>query len=289
MAKEYEIQTMKKDINRLLKKKAVISEPISTQQSRAVLRARPVEASTKQVSGPPEKLPVLPKTDQSRTERLVPPSASSFKKLPGTPLPSEPIISTTSPGPVELPRPSEPMIPLFSSRAEKPPRPKKVSTPIILVIIVLLVGIGFYYWWNYMRVPEPAGFLEIDEFEIIGSLDMNIPVEISRALGGKYTFFVYKQENRAGFIAKITERETLETGLRDWENTMPKDLRPLFLGQEPGEAVAEEFQDSAYKGVNVRYLNFTNSTLALDYAIVGDYLVITTSKESMFRVLDKIF
>lgn len=139
-----------------------------------------------------------------------------------------------------------------------------------------------------MRLPEPARFLKVDEFEIIESLNINIPADISRALGEKYTFFVYKQENRVGFMAEITEREILETGLRDWENVMPEDLKPIFVGQEPGESVAAEFQDNLYKGVNIRYLNFTNSAFAIDYAIARDYLVITTSKESMYKVIDGV-
>jgi len=221
MEPEYEIQTMKKDIDRLAKKTA-INEP------------------------------------------------------PGAPLPSEPMVSAQ----VELPQRPE--------LIEETPRTKKVFIPIIVVIAVLLVGAGFYYWWNYVRLPEPARFLEVDEFEIIESLDISIPADISPALGDKYTFFVYKQENSAGLVAEITKREILETGLRDWENTMPEDLRPIFLGQEPGESVAEEFQNAVYKGVNIHYLNFTNSALAIDYALVGDYFVITTSKESMYQIIDRI-
>lgn len=246
MPRNYEIQTMKKDIEKLEKKTG---------------------------AGPPEKLPVV-----------------TSEKLPGASLPPEPIESIIPLKPIELPEPPKPFISpaLSQSKAEGSSRSIKFFVPIALTIAALLVGAGFYYWWNYMRLPEPARFLKVDEFEIIESLNINIPADISRALGEKYTFFVYKQENRVGFMAEITEREILETGLRDWENTMPEDLRAIFLGQELGESVAEEFQDNLYKGVNIRYLNFTNSAFAIDYAIARDYLVITTSKKSMFKVIDRI-
>jgi len=159
---------------------------------------------------------------------------------------------------------------------------------ILIAAIILILGGGFYYWWNYMRFPEPAKYLAVDEFEIIEPLNINIPADISQALGEKYTFFVYKQENRAGLMVEITEREILETGLSDWEITMSEDLRLIFLGQESGEPVTEAFQDGLYKGVNIRYLNFTNFTLAIDYALIGDYFVITTSKDSMYKIIDEI-
>lgn len=248
MEPEYEIQTMQKDIDKLAKKTA-INEPISPQQSESVVE------------------PALPAGGS-----------------PGAPLPSEPMVSAR----VELPKRPEPILPSVPFEAEESHRTKKVFIPIVLAIVVLLVGAGFYYWWNYMRLPEPTGFLKADEFKTIESLDINIPTDISRALGKKYTFFVYKQENKAGFMAEITERQIFESGLRDWEITMPEDLRPIFLGQEPGEPVAGEFQSGTYKGVDIRYLNFTNSSLAIDYALVGDYFVITTSKESMYAVIDGV-
>jgi hypothetical protein len=250
MEPEYEIQTMQKDINKLAKKTA-INEPISTQQNEPA-------------GGPPEKLPV--------------------ENLPGVPLPSEPMVSEQ----VELPERPEPILPPIPSEDEEPHRTKKVFIPIALAIAVLLVGAGVYYWWNYMRPPEPTGFLEADDFETIALLDIDIPADISHALGEKYTFFVYKQENRAGFMAEIIEREILEAALKDWEYTMPEDLKPIFLDQEFGEPATEAFQDGLYKGVNIRYLNFTNSTLSIDYALVGNYFVITTSKESMFKVIDGV-
>ena len=218
------------------------------------------------------------------TQQNEPPEKLPIEKIPGAPLPSEPMASEQ----VELPERPEPILPPIPSENEESHRTKKVFIPIILAIAVLVVGAGVYYWWNYLRLPEPTGFLAADEFETIESLDIDIPEDISRALGEKYTFFVFKQENRAGFMAEITERGILEAALKDWEYTMPEDLKPIFLGQELGEPATEVFQDGLYKGVNIRYLNFTNSTLSIDYALVGNYFVITASKESMFKVIDRI-
>ena len=69
---------------------------------------------------------------------------------------------------------------------------------------------------------------------------------------------------------------------------MAEDLRPIFLDHQLEEPATEEFQDNTYKNVNIRYLNFSDPSLTLDYAIVGDYLVITTSRESMYGVIDRL-
>ncbi len=205
------------------------------------------------------------------------------------------------PVPPGAPLPAEPSKPLKPEISFEPPQPeiresfsrKKIFIPIILIIIILLLGGGFYYWWNYMRTPKseiPAFLIGVSEIKTIESLNINVPVKVSNALEGKYTFFSYVQPegNRVGFVVKVINRETLETDLKDWEITMKEDLKPIFLNQELSEPVTTEFQDSIYRDINIRYLNFTDSTLAIDYALIGDYFVITTSKDSMYKVIDRI-
>lgn len=169
------------------------------------------------------------------------------------------------------------------------PKPKKKSkpkiwVPVIIIVLVLLIAGGVYYWWNYMQPKIPAFLVGADEIEIIEPLEINIPADVSDALGEEYTFFTYR--SRAGFVVKIINQEV---NLGDWEKTMLEDLTPLFLDQELGEPATEKFQDNVYRDVNIRYLNFPDPSLTIDYAVVGDYLVITTSRESMYRVIDKVF
>lgn len=228
-------------------------------------------------------------------------------KPPGEPIPTEPIemkkpLESLPPEPT-APRPKK----IPSLRPASPNRGKLVSrrliTIITLVAIVLLIGGGFYYWWNYLRAPEkseleiPAFLVGADDIEIIELLEINIPTNVSNVLEEKYTFFLYAQKegNRAGVVVKIIDHEVLVAGLKDWEEIMEEDLRPIFLGQEPGEPANEEFQDGVYlpageagRGINIRYLNFSEPSLAIDYAVIEDYLIITTSKESMFKTIERI-
>lgn len=248
MAGKYKIKTMQKDINKITRK----------------------DSPADKTSAPPEKLPIEP---------------------PGEPIPREPIGMIKTPEPPKLttdpPQPEKPII---------APRSRKTLAIIILSVIVLLIGGGFYYWWNYLRVPEkseleiPAFLVGVDEIEIIELLEINIPTNVSNVLEEKYTFFLYAQKegNRAGFVVKIIDREALVASLKDWEKIMEEDLRSIFLGQEPGEPVNEKFQDGTYQGINIRYLNFSELSLAIDYALAEDYLIITTSKESIFKMIERI-
>lgn len=282
---EPEIKTMQKDIEEL-KEKTVIS-------------------------GPPEKLPVVP-----------------VKELPGAPLPSEPIISSIPLKPIEPPKPSEPTM--------IPSRQRKFFRPIVLVIVVLLVGAGVYYWWTYeapislIRVEttetikikqgkeailfdelkkKAASFQEKNTFqrillkkigkekdyflsakEIFEVLGINLLVNIAENLKEDNTLFLYSQEQgkRLGIIIKVSNADNLKNYLNAWEGAMVNDLKPFFFGEKLNPPAIIEFKDNVYKETNIRYLNFTDSNLAIDYAVVRDYLVITTSKESMFGAIDRI-
>jgi hypothetical protein len=63
-------------------------------------------------------------------------------------------------------------------------------------------------------------------------------------------------------------------------------LLPLVTGR-PGVAHIE-FSDNTHAGLPLRYANFSQPSQALDYAVVGTTLVITTSRESMFTLLETL-
>lgn len=138
------------------------------------------------------------------------------------------------------------------------------------------------------ETPEKYYFISFEEFfEIMG---LNIPVDIVNNLDAKYTLFIYLQGggNMFGFVVEAGASEDLEDNLRAWEKTMAEDLKPIFLDHKLEEPATEEFQDNIYKDVSIRYLNFSDPSLTIDYAVVGEYLIVTTSKESMYGVIDRI-
>lgn len=63
-------------------------------------------------------------------------------------------------------------------------------------------------------------------------------------------------------------------------------LLPLITGQKGVGAI--EFSPNTHAGVPLQYANFSQPSQALDYAVVDNHIVITTSRESMFAVLETI-
>ena len=230
------------------------------------------------------------KNPPSGPEKKTVDKRSVVSKKPGIPLPPEPIETSKLPKlvkPVKTPKPSQLPKPEKTSISET----KTKIIPIIIIIgIILIAGGGVYYWKNYLQGIQPREFLEKNGFEITEPLEINVPSRVSIALEKDYTFFIYSQEegDRAGFLVKVKDSRILKTALRDWEKTMREDLKAIFLGQELTQPSTTEFQDNFYKGLNIRYLNFLNSSLTIDYTIIKDYLIVTTSQESIYRVIDRI-
>ena len=230
------------------------------------------------------------------------------------------------------------------------PRHSKTKLIIILIVLGLLFGGGFYYWFNYLRAPAgmveiegPASFFEVDETktviikegkeeelvkelkerakisqfenpalgtfqrilvrktgqssdyfislgEFIEIMEIDISSDVSAKLGDEYTLFFYSDAERLrlGIVAEIKEIEGLAESLKLWGKAVKVIFEPFLLGEETQFAGTEEFQTASYKETQINYLNFANTSLALDYAIVKDYLVITTSKDGMTGVIDRI-
>ena len=130
---------------------------------------------------------------------------------------------------------------------------------------------------------------------LLSDLEINIPDNIRQAItssdveGGNYTLFFYSQSegNRMGIVIAMKENN-LELVLKLWEENMESDLNQLFLREDMPTAFTDEFQDNIYREAVIRYLNFPDPGLSIDYAIIDNNLVITTSRESMYRAIDSL-
>lgn len=97
---------------------------------------------------------------------------------------------------------------------------------------------------------------------------------------------------RIGFVVKITDNVTAKSALTDWEDEMSTALAELLQleGKTPGSST---FADNVYNGVSVRYINFPNPDLSIDYTIsssfIGNnYLVLTNSREEIYSIVDNL-
>jgi len=131
---------------------------------------------------------------------------------------------------------------------------------------------------------------------LISALGISLPdnilsaVAISDIEAGNYTLFFYNQteDNRLGLVIDMGESSTLIEDLKNWEQTIVTDLEPLLLQEELPEAFTQGFQDNTYQDIAIRYLNFPQPDLSVDYGIVAGKLVITMSRESMYASIDAL-
>jgi len=147
-----------------------------------------------------------------------------------------------------------------------------------------------------IRLVGEAEKIYADFSIFISASKINIPINISQVVaesennGENYTLFLYSQEqaNRLGLVISMGQSDTLVEDLKAWEETIINDIKILFLESEIPESATEEFQDNIYKDIFIRYMNFPTSDLTIDYAIVNNNLVITTSKDSMYAIIDDL-
>jgi hypothetical protein len=125
---------------------------------------------------------------------------------------------------------------------------------------------------------------------IFQRLGINILPYALAELKENYNLILYSQngKTRLGLITEIENPENLKEQLRFWEETMFNDLKNMFLGETPGGTATSKFHDNIYKEIPIRYINFPEPDLTIDYAIVNNLFVLTTSKESMYRIIDGI-
>lgn len=107
-----------------------------------------------------------------------------------------------------------------------------------------------------------------------------------------FVFYSYKGVLASNFAVAVPLADNVLAGdisrfMSGWEATFADDWFFLLKGLA-GAASTLEFQDSARAGVMIRYKNFPTPDLAIDYAVAGDYLLISSSRESMFASIDAL-
>jgi hypothetical protein len=97
---------------------------------------------------------------------------------------------------------------------------------------------------------------------------------------------------RVGIVVEADDVSGAEDAMLAWEDTIIDDLG-ILLGVEGRTPASNVFGNNTYNGVDVRYKNYPNPDLSIDYAFpssfVGkNYLVITNSREAIYMSVDKL-
>lgn len=156
----------------------------------------------------------------------------------------------------------------------------------------------------FIRNSRTNSIISLPDFFRIFSI--SAPEKIINKFSPEFTLFIYSSQiaNRFGFIAKINGAsiEEFRGAMLSWEGTMEKDTERLFvlLGKrEP--STQKTFRQALYKGVAFRYISFPTINFGMVWSTVSlkeptidnpnnvnNYLIFSSSGESMMRVLDRI-
>ncbi len=122
--------------------------------------------------------------------------------------------------------------------------------------------------------------------DISQAFQIEAPEEIFQELEPDYTLTLYSQEQgkRVAFVTKIKEESGLTESLKAWETKLEKGVS--ISGQEI-PALTPYFKTANYQGATFRYQTFSEDDFGICYSIFNDYFILTSSGESMLKIIDK--
>jgi len=125
--------------------------------------------------------------------------------------------------------------------------------------------------------------------EILQNLEVSIPPYALSDFGNNYNLVLYSQSTgkRLGIIIELQNPENLKEQLRNWETSLLDDFKNFYPVQVPGPRASQTFLNDIHQNVAIRYVNLPASTLTLNYTILSNFLVIGTSKELIYTIIDK--
>lgn len=142
--------------------------------------------------------------------------------------------------------------------------------------------------------------------ELINALKIKIPSTLKKELSGEFDVFAFggntfdkteceKAKNssvscygpRLGMAFKVLDPAKINPLLKSWEKTMATDLKPIILTKAVINTKSV-FQSGIYQDQTIRYKNLPINTITVEYVLVGDTLIISTSKSSILEAIDSV-
>ena len=114
---------------------------------------------------------------------------------------------------------------------------------------------------------------------------------VSDNLIDDFSIFLSKKDgaDRMGIAVGIQKKELILNSLKTDEINLLKNLNPILLDGEISPASRKTFSDSSYKNIKIRFMNLNpKPDLSIDYFVVDDYLIFSTSKESGRLIIDRL-
>lgn len=134
--------------------------------------------------------------------------------------------------------------------------------------------------------------LDLENFK--KSLNIILPDSIADVLEKDYNLMVfnYPEKNylRLGLVLKPKNSVDVSAFAGSWEPDMYGSVEAMFLGDSGIYDSRKQFRSNNHNNFDIRYLPLGFENIALNYAIDNEkkFLLIATSKEDIFNLIDKI-
>jgi len=160
-----------------------------------------------------------------------------------------------------------------------------------------------------INIKDKSGILDTSFTGVLDNFLINYPEQLEDSIGNDFTFLLYGQGElyddlgapiivsssdavkRVAIVVEIINLSLANQVLRDWEPALLDNFKRIFSFDN---LVSNgEFLNNTYKDVSIKYKNFNFPDTSFDYAITPavnkkNYLVFTSSRETMFSVIDEL-
>jgi len=149
---------------------------------------------------------------------------------------------------------------------------------------------------NISKVTVKKNGAAVPLEKLLEELKIEMPAEILNLFNdNKYNLLLFKEKTgakRLGLAMVTDNPSTARLKFQSWESEniasrkIHRAFEPLFMGSRVSLVSQEGFKTGEYLSVKMRYLQIPDQNTSLDYLIYGDILAITTSKDSIFQVIE---
>lgn len=126
------------------------------------------------------------------------------------------------------------------------------------------------------------------------NLNIIVPDSIANVLEKDYNLiaFNYPEKNylRLGLVLEPKKSFDISVLARSWEPDMYRSAEAMFMGDSGIYDLEKQFNSNRHNNFDIRYLPLGFENIALNYAIDDEkkFLLIATSKQDIFNLIDKI-
>ena len=104
-----------------------------------------------------------------------------------------------------------------------------------------------------------------------------------------YFLYTFTRGTRFGIIIPIKDEGETLRAMRNWEQTIERDTQNLsFLWGAKGTGYASSFRSKAYLNNEIRFQTFSLNDSGIVYAVVGNYLIIASSYETVQATMNAL-